>query len=97
MFLIHANLSYPTVQSWIPDPLFRVYIANIHKAKHGSDTGTYDTEGRFVPQKFEEVFSKYANGKDTLSLWQLTRVLKGQRLVMDPIGWFGSFFECKGS
>ncbi|PGH00926.1 hypothetical protein AJ80_09088 [Polytolypa hystricis UAMH7299] len=91
--IIHANFSYPTVNSWIPDPFFRVYVANIYKCKHGSDTGAYDTEGRFVPQKFEDIFSKYANGKDYLSLWELTCALKGQRLIADPIGWFGAFFE----
>lgn len=95
MFIIHANFSYPTVKSWIPDPLFRIYVANIHKCKHGSDTNTYDTEGRYVPQKFEDIFSKYADGGDSLSLWQLTLALKGQRLFADPIGWFGAFFECK--
>jgi hypothetical protein len=44
----------------LPDPFFRVYLARVHKDKHGSDTGTYDTEGRFVPQNFENIFAKYA-------------------------------------
>lgn len=51
MLIIHSNFSYPTVHGWIPDPLFRIYLDNINKAKHGSDTGTYDNEGRFIPQK----------------------------------------------
>ncbi|EEP77059.1 hypothetical protein UREG_01908 [Uncinocarpus reesii 1704] len=93
VFIVHGNFSYPTVNSWLPDPFFRIYIANIHKCKHGSDTGVYDTEGRFIPQKFEDIFSKYADGNDSMSLWQLAYALKGQRLIADPIGWFGAFFE----
>ncbi|KIW91352.1 uncharacterized protein Z519_08248 [Cladophialophora bantiana CBS 173.52] len=91
--IIHTNFSYPTVPCRLPDPLFHIYVINTHKDKHGSDTGTYDTEGRFVPQKFEDMFAKYADGKDSLSIWEVWKLLEGQRLIADPIGWFGAFFE----
>ncbi|KAI1818509.1 Caleosin-domain-containing protein [Poronia punctata] len=93
VFIIHANFSYPTAPGWMPDPFFRVYTARIHKDKHGSDSGTYDTEGRFLPQKFEDVFAKYADGRDYLTLNDIWDLLKGQRCIADPIGWFGAFFE----
>ena len=51
MLLIHGNFSYVTGNSWIPDPFFRLYVENMYKAKHGSDSGTIDNEGRFIPQK----------------------------------------------
>lgn len=94
VFIIHANFSYPTLPAWIPDPFFRIYVVNTHKAKHGSDSGSYDTEGRFVPQRFEDIFSKYADGEDGLTIWNVLKLLKGQRLIADPIGWGGAFFEC---
>ncbi|PMD46498.1 Caleosin-domain-containing protein [Hyaloscypha variabilis F] len=94
VFIIHANFSYPTVSGWLPDPFFRVYTARIHKDKHGSDSGTYDPEGRFVPQKFEDIFSKYASGdKQGITLGEVFNYLKGQRVVFDPFGWGGAFFE----
>lgn len=42
---IHGSFSYPTQSSWLPDPFFRIYMKNMHKTKHGSDSETYDTEG----------------------------------------------------
>ncbi len=98
---IHPTFSYPTVSGILPDPFFRLYIANMHKAKHGSDSGTYDNEGRFLPQKFEDFFAKYGrdtNGdgeNDGLDAWDIWNGLKGQRVVVDPFGWTAGVLECK--
>ncbi|CAN9253859.1 unnamed protein product [Alternaria alternata] len=93
VFVIHSNFSYPTRSGWLPDPFFRIFLKNVHRDKHGSDTGTYDHEGRFVPQRFEDIFAKYAEGRDYLTIWDVGNVLKGQRCIADPIGWGGAFFE----
>lgn len=95
MLVIHGNFSYPTGRTLLPDPLFRIHVANIHRDKHGSDSGAYDTEGRFVPQKFEDMFEKYARGREYMTLWDVVALLRGQRLIADPVGWGGAFFECK--
>lgn len=55
---IHGSFSYASCNSWLPDPFFRLYIKNMHLCKHGSDSECLDTEGRFVPEKFEEIFTK---------------------------------------
>ncbi|KAH8725505.1 Caleosin related protein-domain-containing protein [Phaeosphaeriaceae sp. PMI808] len=92
-FIIHINFSYPTALGWLPDPLFRINLKNMHRTKHGGDTGTYDNEGRYIPQKFEEIFTKYADGRDYLTIYDIINMLKGQRNVSDPIGWGGAMFE----
>jgi hypothetical protein len=100
MVIIHAGFSYVTSPSWIPDPFFRIHIANIHKAKHGSDTGAYDSEGRFVPQNFEDIFSKYGTSPIPECGWQpcmragnFAALHKGIRDAFDPFGWGADVFE----
>ncbi|CAI4220081.1 unnamed protein product [Parascedosporium putredinis] len=96
MAIIHFAFSYPTrlAYSYIPDPFFRIYVHGIYKAKHGSSTGVYDSEGRFVGQVFNNMFSKWDNDKDgALGLKDLFEMMHANRDVMDPFGWCAAFLE----
>lgn len=94
MLFINIGLSYPTAPGILPDPFFRIWIKRLHKAKHGSDSQTYDNEGRFRPQQYEDFFAKYdASNKGGLDVSDLLRAHKGQRVVFDFFGWTASFLE----
>jgi len=94
MVIINGAFSYSTLETWIPSLMFPIYIKNIHKAKHGSDSEVYDTEGRFVPQKFEELFSKYAKtDKSRLHFNELYAMTNANRNAYDPFGWTAEKLE----
>lgn len=48
----------------------------------------FDTEGRFVPEKFESLFSKFdGENKGGLSWEDLQRMILANMNIVDPVGW----------
>ncbi|VAI49136.1 unnamed protein product [Triticum turgidum subsp. durum] len=73
---------------------FDIYIANIHKGIHGSDSGSYDAQGRFVPAKFNDIFAKYAKVKpNALNEDELGEMRTANRKEGDFKGWAASKAE----
>ncbi|WJX16748.1 plant seed peroxygenase [Trifolium repens] len=69
-------------------------VKNIQLGKHGSDTGVYDSEGRFVASKFEEIFIKHAHTHpNALTYDELKQLIKSNREPKDLKGRIGSSVE----
>ncbi|KAF3432133.1 hypothetical protein FNV43_RR26872 [Rhamnella rubrinervis] len=95
-FFINMGLSSKTRPGKCFSLLFPIETKNIHKAKHGSDSGVYDSEGRFVPLKFEEIFKKHARKHpDALTSDELKAMLKSNREPKDFGGWLAAYVEWK--
>lgn len=57
---------------------------------------SYDNEGRFRPQNFEDFFAKYdKENKGGLTIRDLARALKGQRMAFDLFGMTAALLECE--
>lgn len=39
----------PAQDTWLLHPYLVIYLKNIHRIKHASDTGTYNEQGRMYP------------------------------------------------
>ncbi|CAM8884201.1 unnamed protein product [Rhodiola kirilowii] len=76
--------------------LFPIGVHDIKFAIHGSDTGVFDSEGRFVPKKFEEIFAKHAKTNSVaLTKDELSEMLSANREPKDLPGRFAAFTEWK--
>lgn len=54
-----------------------ISVRNINRGKHGSDTGIFDDQGRFVPPVFERMFSEFdRNRSDSLSEAEIDAMIK---------------------
>ncbi|MQL75509.1 hypothetical protein Taro_007876 [Colocasia esculenta] len=93
---INGFLGPKTRPGKFPSLLFPIYVNRIHKGKHGSDSGVYDEEGRFVPEKFEEIFKKHAHTHhDALTSNELMELLRANREPKNYAGWFAAWTEWK--
>ncbi|KAL2347745.1 hypothetical protein Fmac_001745 [Flemingia macrophylla] len=91
---INLLLSQRTRPGKFPSLLLPIEIKNIQLGKHGSDSGSYDTEGRFVPSKFEEIFTKHAHTHpNALTYDELKEMVKANREPKDLNGRIGSLAE----
>ncbi|RHZ87303.1 hypothetical protein Glove_37g54 [Diversispora epigaea] len=97
---IHSGFAYPSQDNWVPffgNPFFKIYTDRIFKCKHGNDTESFDTEGRFVPEKFEEIFSKFdREEKEGLSFSDIVRMINVNYNIFDYFGYFSSWVEWIG-
>ncbi|GAQ89646.1 Caleosin [Klebsormidium nitens] len=90
---INSAMAFPTAPG-ILDIRLPIYTQRIHRAKHGSDSEVYDTEGRFVPQKFEEIFTKFdRDGKGALTWDELQGMVAHNRNLYDFFGRTASTLE----
>lgn len=89
--------SYPTRlgHSFLPDPLFRIYVDSIQKAKHGSDTSIYDCDGDLRLDRFEEMFTRFRRHRqgESLGVADLFRLIGKDRVAADAAGWSFAFME----
>ncbi|CAA6664793.1 unnamed protein product [Spirodela intermedia] len=91
---INGFLGPLTQPGKLASPLVPIYVSNIHKGIHGSDTGAYDAEGRFVPEKFEAIFEKHARTNQTvLTSEELMDMLEANRIPDDNAGRIASSVE----
>uniref|UniRef100_A0ACD5Z484 Uncharacterized protein n=1 Tax=Avena sativa TaxID=4498 RepID=A0ACD5Z484_AVESA len=95
--LVHGANGPITSPADAPLPHSSIYIENMQRGMHGSDTGAFDLKGRFVPQKFEEIFIKRAKTRrDGLTHSEVEDMILANRDPLDPGSWEGPEIEWGG-
>ncbi|CAN8235698.1 unnamed protein product [Cochlearia groenlandica] len=94
--LINMSLSSKTRPGKGFSIYFPIEVKNIHLAKHGSDSGAYDKDGRFVASKFEKIFAKHSKTHpNALTNDEVKQLLNSNKEANDRKGAFTSYTEWK--
>lgn len=76
--IIASSFAWPTTTGWTR-PSLSVSVANLDGEVHGSDSGSFDQEGRFIPVRFDAVFTRAAGstapGAASALTWRQVRVI----------------------
>ncbi|CAM8938777.1 unnamed protein product [Rhodiola kirilowii] len=93
---IHVALSAHTRPGKPFDARFPIVVENIKLAKHTSDSGVYDKNGGFVPEKFEAIFANHAHTRqNALNSSEVDELLTANRKPGDFGNWAANAFEWK--
>ncbi|CAM8957121.1 unnamed protein product [Rhodiola kirilowii] len=93
---IHTALSAHTRPGQPFDSSYPIVVENIKLAKHTSDSGVYDEEGRFVTKKFEAIFANHAHTRpNALNSAKIDELLKANRQPGDYNNWLAASAEWK--
>lgn len=94
VLLIHGTMSFATHDTWKGALSMSIHIKNINRAHHGSDSGIIDREGRFIPQKFEDIFTSMdRDKKGGLTFQEACSFIRHNRDAWDVYGWLAAIFE----
>lgn len=97
--VVHLFLSYPTLDTWIPDPFFTVHLKNIHRCRHGSDTAIYSEGGDIQKDRASYILSLFtvsqatSKGGEGMGLWDGIRMVYHNRDAWDIFGWSAQAVE----
>ncbi|KAJ3881912.1 Caleosin related protein-domain-containing protein [Lentinula edodes] len=94
--MVICTMSYSSLPAghWLPDPFFRIYVDGLHKAKHGSDSGSFKRDGRFDEKRFEKFWSSHTDAPhEEITPIQLYHAVAQRRLAYDFYGMFAAIFE----
>jgi peroxygenase len=67
-----------------------IEVKNIHRGKHPFDTDTFDAEGAFVSERFEDIFRRSAEPCDRVTEAEFVKVLEWRGDPDRPFGLVGS-------
>ncbi|KAJ3730376.1 Caleosin related protein-domain-containing protein [Lentinula raphanica] len=94
--LVICTMSYPSLPAghWLPDPLFRIHVLGLHKAKHGSDSGSFRRDGSVDDGRFDDFWNSHTDPPhEEITPIQLYDAVAERRLAYDFYGSFAAIFE----